>query len=165
MSRQHPQLKWFLRETSGAALVEFAISLPLMLILLFGAFEAQRLLWTYQATVAAVRDAARYVARAAESDICDGAGPAEHVLERLATMATTSLGRMVIPGGASVTGVNVAVDCVSAPSLRQTIVPRATVTTNLQIALPFTTVFTLAGGTGWGTMDISIVEESRIYGL
>jgi Flp pilus assembly protein TadG len=157
-------LRRFGPSTSGAALVEFAVSLPLMLILVFGAFESQRLLWSYQAAVAGVRDAARYVARVADDDICDTAG-ASGTNAALTALATTALNRIVIPGGVTVTGVNVAVDCVPSLGLRQAIVPRARVTADLRIALPFTAVFALAGGEGWGVIETSVIEEARIYGI
>lgn len=160
-----PLLQRFRRGDDGAALVEFALSLPLILILAFGAFEAQRLLWGYQAAVAAVRDATRYVARVADGDICDGAGPTATDLAWLSGMATTTLGRAVVPGGVTVTGVAVVVDCEDDLDLRQAVVPRARVTADLRIALPFTTVFTLAGGAAWDSIDTSVVEEARIYGL
>lgn len=149
---------------SGAALVEFAISLPLMLILAFGTFESQRLLWSYQAAVAGVRDAARYVARVAEDNICETTGATATDAD-LTAHAQTALDRIVIPGGVTVTRVNVEVECVAAPGLRQTTVPLARVTADLSIALPFTAVFALAGGAGWGVIETSIVEEARIYGI
>ena len=56
------------------ALVEFAISLPLILVVSYGTIDSMRLFWTYQAAVAGVRDAARYVARVAPDDICTSGG-------------------------------------------------------------------------------------------
>lgn len=150
--------------TSGAALVEFAVSLPLILILAFGAFESQRLLWSYQAAVAGVRDAARYVARVADDNICETQGASASNAD-LSGLAQLALDRIVIPGGVTVTAVNVAVDCVLSPGLRQGTVPRARVTADLRIALPFTAVFALAGGAGWGVIETSIIEEARIYGI
>lgn len=43
----------------GAAIVEFALILPLMLLLLAGIFEFGRAFWYYDALVKATRDAAR----------------------------------------------------------------------------------------------------------
>ncbi|MFC5695759.1 TadE/TadG family type IV pilus assembly protein [Pseudomonas sp. GCM10022186] len=46
----------------GAAMVEFAISLPLLLLLLFAIGEFGRLLYQYNSLLQANRDAVRYVA-------------------------------------------------------------------------------------------------------
>jgi len=53
----------FLGDTQGAAGVEFAMILPLMTVLLFGAFEIGRMFWTYHIVTASARDAARFAAR------------------------------------------------------------------------------------------------------
>jgi Flp pilus assembly protein TadG len=58
------------RSDRGAFLVEFAIVVPL-LILLFGiVVEGGRLMWSYQTAAAGVRDAARYLGRIVPSDLC-----------------------------------------------------------------------------------------------
>jgi Flp pilus assembly protein TadG len=46
----------------GVAMVEFAITLPLLLLLLFGIAEFGRMLYQYNSLQQASRDAARYVA-------------------------------------------------------------------------------------------------------
>jgi hypothetical protein len=47
----------------GVAMFEFAIALPLLLIIFAGAWEMARGLWTYDILNKGVRDAARYLAR------------------------------------------------------------------------------------------------------
>lgn len=47
----------------GAAMFEFAIALPLLLIIFAGGWEMARGLWQYQMLNKGVRDAARYLAR------------------------------------------------------------------------------------------------------
>ena len=44
----------------GQGMVEFALVFPLLLLLLFGIFELGRIMFTYSATMAASREAARY---------------------------------------------------------------------------------------------------------
>lgn len=50
------------RRMKGLALVEFAVSVPLLLLLLFGGAEFTHFLMSYSILNDAVRDAARYVA-------------------------------------------------------------------------------------------------------
>ena len=58
----------------GAAIVEFALILPLLLVLLFFFFEAGRLLWTHQQLVLATRDVTRYLSRVGD-DFSDCTAP------------------------------------------------------------------------------------------
>jgi Flp pilus assembly protein TadG len=56
-----------LRRQRGLAMVEFAITAPVLLLLMFGSFEFGHLMIEYSALNDAVRDAARYVAGAASA--------------------------------------------------------------------------------------------------
>ena len=56
---QHPARLW--RARGGIAAVEFAIILPLLVLLLFGTIEIGRILFDYQAASKSVRDATRYL--------------------------------------------------------------------------------------------------------
>ena len=170
MRAPFPHIRKVRRSQSGAALVEFGISLPLILILAFGMIESMRLLWSFQAAVAGVRDAARYVARAAPSDICTNGGTLatwESDLQRpLFEVVNTSItGAAIFPAGITLTGVTANHVCRSGLDLRQDEVPVATVTASLTMQFPMTAVFRLAGGDGWGTIRTEIAEETRIYGL
>lgn len=62
----------FIRNRRGTAAVEFALSLPLMLVLLFGAMEAGHYFWTEHKLVKAVRDGVRFAARAPVENLCNG---------------------------------------------------------------------------------------------
>ena len=53
------RLKSFRHSESGAALVEFAIVLPVLLLLAFGIVDLGRLLYTYNNLTSAVREGAR----------------------------------------------------------------------------------------------------------
>ena len=63
----------FLLCPRGSASVEFALMLPLLLILLFGGIEAGHFVWTQHKLAEAVRDGARYGARLPLTELCDGA--------------------------------------------------------------------------------------------
>ncbi len=62
-----------LRDSKATAAVEFALSLPMMLALLFGGLEAGHFFWTEHKLVKAVRDGARFAARSQVDDVCNGA--------------------------------------------------------------------------------------------
>jgi hypothetical protein len=161
-----PSLIRFARCQSGTALVEFGISLPLILAVAFGTIDSMRLLWSYQAAVAGVRDATRYLARTAPDDICTTGGSLTGEEPRLLEIVATSIGGGgLYPEGVTITGVTADLDCVGGLGLRTDTVPVATVTADLSIALPFSSVFTLIGGSGWGTIETSVTETARIYGL
>jgi Flp pilus assembly protein TadG len=160
------QINRFRRSQSGAALVEFGVSLPLILIVAFGIIESMRLLWSFQAAVAGVRDATRYVARAAADDICTNGGSLDGWNDQLTAIINTSItGAAIFPDGIALTGVTATLACPNDLDLRQAEVPVARVTANLRMQFPMTAVFRLAGGDGWGTINTSVVEEARIYGL
>lgn len=63
-SRSHP----FRHRQSGLAMVEFAISVPVLLLLMFGSFEFGHFLIEYSTLNDAVRNASRYVAGKALAD-------------------------------------------------------------------------------------------------
>jgi Flp pilus assembly protein TadG len=160
------QIESFRRSQSGAALVEFAVSLPLILIVAFGIIESMRLLWSFQAAVAGVRDATRYVARAVPDDICANGGSLAGWNGQLTTIVNSSItGAAIFPDGITLNGVTATLACPDHLDLRQDQVPVATVTADLTMQFPFSAVFRLAGGDGWGTINTSIAEEARIFGL
>jgi hypothetical protein len=190
-----PLLHRFRRAEDGTALVEFAISLPLILVVSFGTIDSMRLFWTYQATVAGVRDAARYVARVAPADICDVGGDIDAALAdpdfRLVDRDDNQITNLVeftdflqaiiresmkrdpsdddvalLTQGADVSNVVVAISCESPPvPLRQAQAPVARVSADMSIAMPGTEVFRLVGGAGFGTLTTRIVEDARVYGI
>ncbi len=60
-----------LRRQRGLAMVEFAISVPVILLLMFGSFEFGHLMTAYSTLNDGVRNAARYVAGAALRNTAD----------------------------------------------------------------------------------------------
>ena len=62
----------FARTTHGTAGVEFALLLPLLVLLLFGGIEIGRALHDFHVVNETVRDAARYLSRVEAT--CDSAG-------------------------------------------------------------------------------------------
>jgi Flp pilus assembly protein TadG len=182
MAMRIPLLHRFRRAEDGSALVEFAISLPLILVVSFGMIDSMRLFWSYQAAVAGVRDAARYVARMAPDNICTtGASLADHLSDRGVDPQTIidSASRIDRDGdgdvddddvslntsGVTITSVSTAITCVSTPTLRQTTVPVVRVSANMNITMPFSEILVLVGGDGFGTITTTIIEDARVFGV
>lgn len=159
-------LRSFRRSETGAALVEFGISLPLILVVSYGAIDSMRLFWSYQAAVAGVRDATRYLARIAPSDICTTGGSLEAYETQLATIIGSTIdGGGLYPPGVEISNVNASYDCEGTLGLRQSQVPVTTVTADLSVELPLTGVLSLIGGEGLGTLEATLFEQARIFGL
>jgi Flp pilus assembly protein TadG len=69
-------LKKLIRDDRGAALVEAAVTFPVLITLGFGVFEFSNAFYAHQEITTGVRDAARYLARAELSNAannCDAA--------------------------------------------------------------------------------------------
>ena len=65
-------LRLFLANTRATASVEFALLVPMLIILLFGGTEAGHFVWSQHKLAEAVRDGARYAARLPIDTVCDG---------------------------------------------------------------------------------------------
>lgn len=71
---------FFLRDSRGAAAAEMAMMLPLLLALMFGAFEAGHYFYTEQKIIKAVREGARFAGRQPFASFpCGGAANAAAV--------------------------------------------------------------------------------------
>jgi hypothetical protein len=164
--RVRPSATGFLAREDGAALVEFAISLPMILVLTFLTFESTRLFWSYQAAIAGVRDATRYLARTAPADLCTSGGSVEGFGEQLETIVATSIdGASLYPGGVTITSLTPALDCVTSLGLRQATVPVATVSAGLSISLPFSQVMRAVGLAPAAVIETTVRDQARVYGL
>ena len=62
----------FLSHSRGTASVEFALILPMLVILLFGAMETGHFVWTQHKLAEAVRDGARFASRLPVERVCNG---------------------------------------------------------------------------------------------
>lgn len=152
-----------LRDESGAALVEFAILLPMLLLLFAVIIEGGRLMWSYQSVAAGVRDAARYLARVAPSDICSQGGSVIGYTADLEAIVRNSIdGDSLFPPGISVTAVTPGLICV-AGGFRVSPTPVAQVTASLTVTFPFAGLFGLSGGS-LGTVTTTITDQSRVFG-
>ncbi len=166
----YPALRYgfwqFWRREDGAVLVEFAISLPLILILAFLTVESMRLFWSYQAAIAGVRDATRYLARVAPSDLCTSGGNVTGYASQLETIVETTIGGAALfPAGVTVTSLTSSHTCVTTLALRQASVPVATVSVDVSITMPFSQILQVIGGVPAATLNTTVRDQARVYGL
>ena len=156
----------FVRRDDGAVLVEFAISLPLILILAFLSVESMRMFWSYQAAIAGVRDATRYLARIAPADLCTSGGSVTGYASQLKTIVETTItGAALFPAGVTVTSLTPTLRCETLLNLRQASVPVATVSANVSITMPFSQILRVLGGAPATTINTTIRDQARVYGL
>ena len=156
----------FWRREDGAALVEFAISLPLILILAFLSVESMRLFWSYQAAIAGVRDATRYLARIAPADLCTSGGSVAGYASQLETIVEATInGATIFPTGVAVTSLTPTLSCRTGLGLRQTSVPVAMVSANISISMPFSQILRVIGATPAATLNTTVRDQARVYGL
>jgi Flp pilus assembly protein TadG len=107
----------FALQTGGSASVEFALILPMLIVLLFGGLEAGHFVWTQHKLAEAVRDGARFASRLKVADLCNGSSsiiPTATVdqvklLTRTGQLTNTSA-RPVVPGWTAAQ-VSVTVSC------------------------------------------------------
>jgi Flp pilus assembly protein TadG len=153
----------FLRDEDGVALVEFAVVLPMMLLVLAIIFEGTRLLLSYQAAISGVRDATRFLSRVVPATVCASGGSVSGYAARLQTIVSQSMsGRQMMPTAVTVNSVTPSLSCVSG-GYRINPAPVATVTASITITFPWAGVFTLTGGSA-PTLTKTITDQARIFG-
>lgn len=109
------------RDGSGAAGVEFALVLPLLVVLAFGAIEMGRMLWQHEIITKGVRDGTRYLTRVPVSCTAPGPGGTFSVgqvqaAENLVKSGTITAGTPILPAYDSAT-FTIEVDCRDAAAL------------------------------------------------
>lgn len=152
-------------QDDGAILVEFGMVLPIMLVLFGLSIEAGRTFWSYQATIAGVRDATRYIGRVVDTDICEGGGASIAGWEGTVTdiVRNASDGTALFPSSITVTRVTPVLDCITEGDFRQDAVPMARITAELEITFPFSALFRWAGS-DLPTIDTVVSDTGRIFG-
>jgi len=161
----------FHRNERGAAATEFALILPLMLILAFSIYEAGRVFWAYNIVQSSARDASRYAARlgitctGSAATFNDSASTA--AVQNLArTGAIDGTGDPLLPGWTDNSTVTVALACVSKTSGSttfsgryegETSIPTVTVTAAAPYGLLFGGLF------GGLTIDAVTVSNAQAW--
>ncbi|MCB2134334.1 MAG: pilus assembly protein [Rhodobacteraceae bacterium] len=153
----------FADDEDGAALIEFAIVLPMMLLVFAVIVEGSRLMLSYQSAISGVRDAARYLARVAPLDICTSGGNLNSYTTQLQTIVSQSVsGNSVFPSFVTVNSVTPSLACVVG-TYRVSPAPVAQVTANVTVNFPFSGVFTLVGGS-LAPITTDVTDSSRVFG-
>lgn len=156
-------IRRFRANTDGAALVEFAFVLPVLLLFFAVIIEGSRTFWAYQTTVAGVRDATRFIARAQAADVCATGGSLTHWTDRAETIVRqSSSGADLFPPSVTVTSVTPSLACETG-AFAQPTVPLATVTAQLNIDYPFASLFAFFN-LSLPSAQTTIRDTSRIYG-
>lgn len=163
--RTHTAGGWaaFRKGDEGAVLVEFALMLPVMLLVFAVIIEGGRMMWSYQAAISGVRDAARYLARVAPQNICSSGGSVDaHQPQLLEIVRESITGDALFPASLAVTSVTPGLTC-QAGSYRISPAPVVSVRANLTMTFPFAGVFELNGGSR-ATINTVITDQSRVFG-
>ncbi|WP_050931378.1 TadE/TadG family type IV pilus assembly protein [Aestuariivita boseongensis] len=153
----------FRRAEDGAAIIEFAILLPIILVTFALIAEGGRLFWAYQNAITGVRDVARYFGRVAPSDLC--ATTPSATIGSFQAAAAAELAALSKPG-VTVSINALTLECVgTAGDYRVSPAPVAVLSADLTIAnLPFAPLFQLVGGTALTQIDTTITDRSRVFG-
>ncbi len=153
----------FLRDEDGVALVEFAIVLPMMLLVFAVIIEGSRMMLAYESAINGVRDATRYLARTAPADLCTSGASVAGYSTQLQTLVRQGVtGRSVFPPAVTVGAVTPTYRCV-AGTYRGGNVPVAEVSAVITVTFPFASVFTLFGRTR-ATLTTTVRDQARIFG-
>ena len=106
----------FFRRDDGQSLVEFAIMLPLLLLIVTGLFDAARAVWQENTLAYAAREGTRYaIVHGSNSSLVLGpSDPAEPNITAVVRAAAVGVGGVVVvtswPDGNNERGMRVAVD-------------------------------------------------------
>ena len=153
----------FLRAEDGVALLEFAVVLPMMLLVFAVIIEGSRMMLSYESAIAGVRDATRYLARIAPKDICTTGAPLTTTPGYLQTLVRQGVtGRSVFPPSVTVGAVTPTYRCV-AGTYRGGNVPVAQVSAVITVTFPFADVFTLFGGSR-PDLTTTVTDQARVFG-
>jgi len=153
----------FVGDERGAALVEFAIILPIMLLLFAVIIEGSRMMISFQAAISGVRDATRYLSRVVPVNICSSGGSVAGYSTQLQTIVSQGIsGNSVFPTAVTVNFVTPSFSCV-AGTYRVSPAAVAQVTANVTITFPFAGVFALNGG-NLPQITTNVTDAARIFG-
>jgi len=105
--------RW-LQSSTGSSAVEFALMLPLLVLLLISFFEVGRLFWTYSVVSSAVRDSSRYASRL--NMTCSGFSNSSNtaIVQRLTRTGTVDAGgNPLLPNWTSDGSVTITFGCIN----------------------------------------------------
>ncbi|MEW9922218.1 TadE/TadG family type IV pilus assembly protein [Marimonas sp. MJW-29] len=151
------------RDERGTQLVEFAVLLPMLLLVFAVIIEGGRLMWSYQAAAAGVRDATRYLSRSVPSNICDTSGSVSEWTGTVAEIVRKRVdGNAIFPSGITIDTVSPSLSCGNA-GFRVTNVGVVSVRARLTVTFPMAGLFTFAGQS-ISNVTTSVTDSSRVFG-
>lgn len=149
------------KDESGAAIVEFAIILPMMLLFLGLSIEGARMFWAFQTTVAGVQDATRYLSRVLPADSCRAGGSTQGWDAKLGEIIRSNQsGGNPFPKAVAVTAIQSDLACTSG-SYRGGQVGVATVTATLQMTYPLAGLIEITGHS-FPTITTRVTDSARV---
>ncbi|SDZ50902.1 TadE-like protein [Jannaschia faecimaris] len=166
------RLKQFLKSEDGVAVVEFVISLPLMILIFAIIVEFGRLFIGYQAVLSGVQDASRYLGRIAPVDICPTDGSVtggtftggiftDYETDLKTRIETDRSDNSVLPSQFAVTGVDATYACVPG-DFRTSPAPVATVAAQISVQFPLGFLFGIFGNE-LDPFSATVSGSSRIF--
>lgn len=163
-AKWQPKTRRSLRhDDSGAVLVEFALVLPLLLVVFGVVIEGSRMMKSYQSVTSGVRDATRFLARVAPLDVCSSGESLAGFNAELQTIVANSLGgQTLLQDQITVTSVTSSLTC-TAGNFRISPSPSVVVTANLEIQFPFSGLFEFFGDE-LGTVNTTVSDQQKVFG-
>jgi len=162
MTRRRPSL---LADCRGAALVEFTLTLPVLLVLFGLIVEIGSVLRQHQLVTEGVRSATRYLSRVPDPEAA-GAVDIARNLALTASMDGRAPNRSRYWTDASSVTVTVAdldnaAGTLRGPATLNVITVRTTVTVDVPLIAPLLRLF---GGDAGATVDLGVVDQARHFG-
>ena len=161
-----------LAEERATAATEFALILPMLIIVLFSGSEAGHFIWTQHKLTEAVRDGARYASRLPISRVCNGASSSLsstdlatiRLLTRTGQLAN-STARAVVPGWAD-SQVEVTISCRSyvATGIYQDLGAAGPIVTVRAANVNYPYLFGTLGAVG-GSIALNAKSSAAVIGL
>lgn len=147
----------------GSAFVELAIILPSFVVFFVVTIEGARTFWSYQAAIAGLQDATRYLARVTPLDICQTGGSLSGLDAKLTEIVRNgSDGRSLFPATITIDTVTPTLSCVTG-DYRISPAPVGQLSATLSIRYPFAGGLAILG-LSLGDVTTVIHGQSRIFG-
>ena len=157
-------LKKLLKNDRGAALVEFGIVTPVLLLFLAVIIDGARMAWSYQMVANGVRDAARTLARTAPTDLCTTGAIGTYAASMTTIVTNDVSGATILPTGSRITNVEPTVRCV-AGAFSDGSATVIEVTATLEVDYILGGVFGLFGAQRIERLTTRVSDQSRVYGV
>ena len=153
----------FLRAEDGVALLEFAVVLPMMLLVFAVIIEGSRMMLSYESAINGIRDATRFLARTVSPSLCTSGGSVAGYSTKLRTLVVQGVtAYSVFPSAVTIGAVTPSYRCVTG-SYRGGTVPVAQVTAAITVTFPFAGLFNLVGASRPDLTTI-VTDQARVFG-